>query len=65
MFTLCQIVKRGVAESVPGRAFVHSRNAAFEAVSEIMLKVLIQVHQIFKLVEKVSCLFHLILLYDC
>ena len=30
MFTLCRIVKRSVAESVPDRA---SRNAAFEAVS--------------------------------
>ena len=33
MFTLYQIVKRSVAESVPDRAFVHTRNAAFEAVS--------------------------------
>ena len=33
MFTLCRTVKRSVAESVPDRASVHSRNAAFEAVS--------------------------------
>ena len=33
MFTLYQIVKRSVAESVPNRASVHIRNAAFEAVS--------------------------------
>ena len=33
MFTLCWIVKRSVAESVPDRASVHTRNAAFEAVS--------------------------------
>ena len=33
MFTLYQIVKRNVAESVPDRASVHTRNAAFEAVS--------------------------------
>ena len=33
MFTLYQIVKRSVAESVPDKAFVHTRNAAFEAVS--------------------------------
>ena len=33
MFTLYQIVKRSVAESVPDRASVHTRNAAFEAVS--------------------------------
>ena len=32
MFTLYWIVKRSVAESVPDRAFVHTRNAAFEAV---------------------------------
>ena len=33
MFTLCQIVKRSVAESVPDRASVHTRNAAFDAFS--------------------------------
>ena len=33
MFTLYRIVKRRVAESVPGRASVHTRNSAFEAVS--------------------------------
>ena len=37
MFTLYQIVKRSVlgsvAESVPDRASVHTRNAAFEAFS--------------------------------
>ena len=33
MFTLYRIVNRSVAESVPGRASVHTRNAAFEAVS--------------------------------
>ena len=33
MFTLYQIVKRSVAESVPDRASVHTRNATFEAVS--------------------------------
>ena len=33
MFTLYGIVKRIVAESVPDRASVHTRNAAFEAVS--------------------------------
>ena len=33
MFTLCRIVKRSVTESVPDRASVHTRNAAFEAVS--------------------------------
>ena len=33
MFTLYRIVKRRVAESVPDRASVHTRNAAFEAVS--------------------------------
>ena len=33
MFKLYGIVKRSVAESVPDRAFVHTRNAAFEAVS--------------------------------
>ena len=31
MFTLCRIVKRSVAESVPDRSSVHTRNAAFEA----------------------------------
>ena len=29
------VVKRSVAESVPDRAFVHTRNAAFEAVSAL------------------------------
>ena len=33
MFTLYRIVKRSVSESVPGRASIHTRNAAFEAVS--------------------------------
>ena len=33
MFALYRIVKRRVAESVPDRASVHNRNAAFEAVS--------------------------------
>ena len=33
MFTLYRILKRSVAESVPDRASVHTRNAAFEAVS--------------------------------
>ena len=33
MFTLYRIVKRSVTESVPDRASVHIRNAAFEAVS--------------------------------
>ena len=33
MFTLYRIVKRSVAESVPDRASVHTRNSAFEAVS--------------------------------
>ena len=33
MFTLYRIVKRSVAESVLDRASVHTRNAAFEAVS--------------------------------
>ena len=33
MFTLYRIMKRSVAESVPDRASVHTRNAAFEAVS--------------------------------
>ena len=33
MFTLYRIVKRNVAENVPDRASVHTRNAAFEAVS--------------------------------
>ena len=33
MFTLYWIVKLNVAESVPDRASVHTRNAAFEAVS--------------------------------
>ena len=30
MFTLYRIVKRSVAESVPDRASVHTRNASFE-----------------------------------
>ena len=33
MFTLYWIVKRSVVESVPDRASVHTRTAAFEAVS--------------------------------
>ena len=33
MFTLYRTVKRSVAESVPVRASVHTRTAAFEAVS--------------------------------
>ena len=33
MFTLYRIVKRCVAESVPDRTSVHTRNAAFEKVS--------------------------------
>ena len=33
MFTLYWIVKRSVAESVPDRASVHTRNATFKAVS--------------------------------
>ena len=33
MFTLYRMVKRLEAESVPDRASVHTRNAAFEAVS--------------------------------
>ena len=33
MFTLYRTVKRSVAERVPDRASVHTRNAAFEAVS--------------------------------
>ena len=33
MFTLYRIVKQSVAESVPDRASVHTRNAAFDAVS--------------------------------
>ena len=33
MFTLYRIVERSVAESVPDRASVHTRNTAFEAVS--------------------------------
>ena len=33
MFTLYRIVKLSIAESVPDRASVHTRNAAFEAVS--------------------------------
>ena len=33
MFTLYQLVKRNVTESALDRASVHTRNAAFEAVS--------------------------------
>ena len=33
MFTLYRIVKRSVAESVPDKASVHTRTAAFETVS--------------------------------
>ena len=33
MFTLYRVVKRSVVESVPDRASVHTRNAAFEAFS--------------------------------
>ena len=33
MFTLYRIVKRSIAESVPDRASVHTRIAAFEVVS--------------------------------
>ena len=33
MFTLYRIAKRSVAESVPDRASIHTRSAAFEAVS--------------------------------
>ena len=35
VFTLYQIVKRSIAESVPDRASVHTRKAAFEAVSAL------------------------------
>ena len=35
MFTLYQTVKRGATESVLDRASVHTRNAAFEAVSAL------------------------------
>ena len=35
MFTVYQIVKRSVAESVPDRASVHTRNTSFEAVSAL------------------------------
>ena len=34
-FTLYRIVKRSVAKSAPDRASVHTRNAAFEAVSAL------------------------------
>ena len=34
MFTLYRMGKRSVAESVPDRASVHTRNAAFEPVSD-------------------------------
>ena len=33
VFTLYQLVKQSVAESVPDRASVHTRNTAFDAVS--------------------------------
>ena len=33
MFTLYRMVKQSVAESVPDRASVHTRNAVFEAFS--------------------------------
>ena len=33
MFTLYRVVKRSDAESVPDRASVHTKNAAFQAVS--------------------------------
>ena len=33
MFTLCRIVKRSVARTVPDKGSVHARNDAFEAVS--------------------------------
>ena len=39
MFTLYRIVKWSVAESVPDRASVHTRNADFEAVPAPRLKV--------------------------
>ena len=35
MYTLYRIVKRNVAESVPDRASVHTRNAALEAFSDL------------------------------
>ena len=35
MFTLYRIVKRSIVGSVPDRASVHTRNAAFEAVSAL------------------------------
>ena len=35
MFTLYRTVKRSVAKSVPDRASVHTRNAAFKAVSAL------------------------------
>ena len=35
MFTLYRIVKRSIAESLPDRASVHTRNAAFKAVSAL------------------------------
>ena len=35
MFTLYQVVKRSIAESVLDRASVHTRNAAFKAVSAL------------------------------
>ena len=34
-FTLYLMVKRSIAESVPDRASVHTRNAAFEAVPSL------------------------------
>ena len=33
MFTLYRIVKRSVAETVPGKASVHTRNATFGTIS--------------------------------
>ena len=33
MFTLYRVVKRGVAESVPDRTSIHTRNAVLETVS--------------------------------
>ena len=35
VFTLYRIVERSVAENVPDRASIHTRNAAFEAVSSL------------------------------
>ena len=33
MFTLYQIVKRSIAETVPDKVFVHTRNATFGTIS--------------------------------